>query len=134
MSIDNTKKHERAETALLLLTNISDEWIAEFNARNPVGTFAQLLEHMEKTVFVKSDIAFGSDNQGKTLAKFDPPSPNKAGVPSKDLIISLIHGAGNHLKRVMNEHPYCDHVQVVKHYADIKLREFYPRPPLKDEQ
>jgi len=38
-------------------------------------------------------------------------------------VIRLIHGAANHLKRVQDEYPYCDPIQVVKNYADIVLRQ-----------
>tara|TARA_R110002153_G_C13332570_1_gene498459 strand:- start:32789 stop:33112 length:324 start_codon:yes stop_codon:yes gene_type:complete len=41
----------------------------------------------------------------------------------RQLIIDSIHGAGNHLKAVMANHPCCDHVQAVKNFADITLRE-----------
>lgn len=37
-------------------------------------------------------------------------------------LIDIIHGAANHLRQVMEYHPYCDHVQVVKHFADIQLK------------
>ena len=37
-------------------------------------------------------------------------------------LIEIIHGAGDHLSKVMREHPYCDHVQVVKNFADIKIK------------
>lgn len=44
-------------------------------------------------------------------------------VPDVDYDIKLVHSAARHLERVMGEHPYCDHVQVVKHFADIRRDE-----------
>ena len=41
----------------------------------------------------------------------------------RQLIIDVVHGAGNHLRRVMGDYPYCDHVQAVKHFADITLKQ-----------
>lgn len=37
------------------------------------------------------------------------------------LAIEFIHGAAKHLERVVRHHPYCDHVQVVKHYANMVI-------------
>lgn len=50
-------------------------------------------------------------------------SQQSADKTSIDYDIKLIHAAARHLKMVMNEHPYCDHVQVVKHFADIRRDE-----------
>lgn len=41
-----------------------------------------------------------------------------AAVPF-DFVMEILRGAGDHLGRVMAEHPYCDHVHVVKAYGDI---------------
>lgn len=54
------------------------------------------------------------------------PEPTSAvPVPDPDwkYDTALIFAAAHHLERVMEEHPYCDHVQVVKHYADIRRKQ-----------
>lgn len=55
-------------------------------------------------------------------ALYRHPPTSAAPVPDPDwkYDTALIFAAAHHLERVMGEHPYCDHVQVVKHYADIR--------------
>lgn len=40
-------------------------------------------------------------------------------MPDNEYNTRLTKATAEHLRRVMLEHPYCDHVQVVKSYADI---------------
>ena len=66
----------------------------------------------------ESDIASGYEKR----IVYAHPLPAQE-IPDKQYDIDLIHRAAKHLGAVMNEHPYCDHVQVVKHFADIRLKE-----------
>jgi hypothetical protein len=46
------------------------------------------------------------------------PAQSAAAVPF-NFVMEILRGAGDHLGRVMAEHPYCDHVHVVKAYGDV---------------
>ncbi len=43
-----------------------------------------------------------------------------------------IFGAAEHLRRVMTEHPYCDHVQVIRSYFDLSVRANKLKAPAKE--
>ncbi|KWT89294.1 MULTISPECIES: hypothetical protein [unclassified Variovorax] len=47
-------------------------------------------------------------------------------APTFDQVMEILRGAAEHLGRVMVEHPYCDHVQVVKAYGDVWRKMYAP--------
>lgn len=116
--------NEDADYLLSLAASLeAQEPVAWLVERERDGTFPRLLHRKDDARRLVESITVHPKASMHPLYIQPPTSVVPVPDPDWKYDTALIFAAAHHLDRVMEEHPYCDHVQVVKHYADIRRKQ-----------